>query len=127
MTVKVNAVRRLSRAAVVGALAVGLAVGLAACGPAKPTVVPSDEGVTPAVTVQVIDNKFVPADVQVAPGEAVRWVFEGVMEHDVVARDRSFVSGLMSKGSYTHVFGAVGEFAYDCSIHPEMTGSVTVR
>ncbi|MGJ0204302.1 amicyanin [Leucobacter sp. gxy201] len=101
-------------------------LALAGCAAGKPEVVPSDDEVKAAVTVRVIDNEFVPAEVTIAPGQAVRWVFEGTMEHDVVAEDGSFVSGLTTEGSYTHVFGEVGENPYDCSIHPEMTGTVTV-
>lgn len=103
-----------------------LAATLAACS-ATPEPVPSDEGVEPAVVVKVIDNKFEPSDVEIAPGEAVQWVFEGrSAKHDVVADDGSFVSELMYEGTYTHVFDEAGEFGYDCSIHPEMTGVVRV-
>lgn len=108
--------------------AVGLVAALSGCTAGKPPVVPSDEGVDPVVTVRVIDNEYVPAEVQVAPGDAVQWVFEGVSaKHDVVAADGSFVSELVSTGTYTHVFDDAGEFPYDCSIHPEMTGVVTVE
>jgi len=121
-----RAIRAVVRTA--AALAAGvLLCTLAACSSVKPAPVPSDTGVEPAVTVQVVDNRFVPANVEIAAGEAVRWVFEGPGEHDVVASDGSFVSELVSSGEYVHVFGAAGSFAYDCSIHPEMVGTVTVR
>ena len=101
---------------------------LAACAPQKkPATVPSAAGVQADVTVAVIDNKFEPANVEVKPGQAVRWVFSGVMEHDVVAEDGSFVSELQASGEYVHVFEKVGDYHYDCSVHPEMTGVVTVR
>lgn len=113
-------------AAAVGAIA--LAAALTACGSAaKPEVVPSATGVEAAVTVRVIDNRYEPAEVEIEAGQAVRWVFEGSMEHDVVADDGSFVSELQTTGEYIHVFVEAGEFAYDCSIHPEMTGKITVR
>ena len=79
------------------------------------------------MTVAVIDNTFEPANVEVKPGQAVRWVFSGVMEHDVVAEDGSFVSELQASGEYVHVFAKAGDYPYDCSVHPEMTGVVTVR
>lgn len=108
--------------------AVSLVTALSACSAGKPPVVPSDEGVDPVVTVRVIDNEYVPAEVEVKPGDAVQWVFEGVSaKHDVVAEDGSFVSELVSTGTYTHVFEDAGVFPYDCSIHPEMTGVVTVE
>lgn len=110
-----------------GFVAAALAGVLAACSTGKPEPVPSDEGVEPVVTVMAIDNKYEPAQVEVKPGQAVRWVFAGSMEHDVVAADGSFVSELQLSGEYVHVFEEAGEFAYDCSIHPEMTGVVVVR
>ncbi|MBP6684507.1 MAG: cupredoxin domain-containing protein [Leucobacter sp.] len=113
------------------AAAVGVAVlafGLAACSAEKPPVVPSDDGAKVSVTVRVIDNKFEPSDITIQQGQAVNWVFEGASsEHDVVAKDGSFVSELMMEGSYTHVFDEPGAFDYLCSIHPEMRGLVTVE
>lgn len=107
------------------ALAFG-AVGCAA--PGKPDVVPSDDaaGAAGGVTVQVVDNRYEPATVEISAGEAVTWEFGGSMDHDVVAEDGSFVSELAESGSYTHVFDEPGEYAYDCSVHPEMTGVVRV-
>lgn len=104
-----------------------LATGLSGCAEAKPEVVPSDTGVEPAVTVRVADNRYEPAEVEIAVGQAVRWVFEGANKHDVVAADGSFVSDLVYDGEYVHVFDEAGEFPYDCSIHPEMAGVVRVE
>lgn len=105
-----------------------LLVSLAACAPSKPPLVPSDDGATPAVTVRVVDNKFIPDTVDIKAGEAVLWVFEsGAAKHDVVADDGSFVSELQYEGTYTKTFADPGSFGYDCSIHPEMTGVVNVE
>lgn len=117
----------LARATALAA-AVALTVSLAACSAGKPEVVPSDDGVEPAVIVRVIDNAYEPSEVTIQPGQAVQWVFEGrSAKHDVVAKDGSFVSELDYEGTYTHVFDEAGEFEYDCSIHPEMRGIVTVE
>lgn len=119
--------RRSMLAGVAGIVGLGAALTLAGCAsPGKPAEVPSDDGVKAVVTVRVVDNEFIPAEVEIGPGQGVRWVFEGKMEHDVVAADGSFVSKLMMDGSYTHLFDTAGEFAYDCSVHPEMTGVVRV-
>lgn len=111
----------------VGFTGLGVVGLLTACAPSSPTPVPSDDDAEDvAVTVQVSDNKYEPAEVTVRPGQAVRWEFLGPAKHDVVADDRSFVSELVREGSYTHIFDAAGEFPYLCSIHPEMRGLVTV-
>ena len=120
-----NVMRRI--AAAVTALI--LVAAFTACSPQKPEVVPSAElpsGFKPAVTVHVIDNRYEPAEVEIEAGEAVRWVFEGRMDHDVVAEDGSFVSELITAGEYIHVFDEPGEWRYDCSVHPEMVGTITV-
>ena len=118
----------LGRRAFGGLMVAAMAGVLAACAPRKkPAAVPSAVGVQAEVTVAVIDNRFEPADVEVKPGQAVRWVFSGVMEHDVVAEDGSFVSELQTSGEYVHVFEKAGDYPYDCSVHPEMTGVVSVR
>ncbi|MFV0432705.1 MAG: amicyanin [Leucobacter sp.] len=111
---------------VLGVFGIVATTGLAGCAPSKPALVPSDDDAKAAVTVRAFDNAYDPPEVEVAPGTAVRWVFEGPAEHDVVAADGSFVSELMREGSYTHLFVEEGEFLYDCSIHPEMTGVVRV-
>lgn len=102
-------------------------LSLSACAPQKPDLVPSDSSSSPTVTVYAIDNRFEPQNVEIEVGQSVRWVFTGTSEHDVVAQDGSFVSELMVSGEYIHVFDEAGTYAYDCSIHPEMIGSVTVR
>ncbi len=122
-----NAWRVAVRGIAASLAVLALAVVTACSAPDKPEVVPSDTNAEPAVTVRVIDNRYEPAEVEIAAGEAVRWVFEGSMEHDVVAQDASFVSALQSEGEYVHVFEEPGEWAYDCSIHPEMTGQIIVR
>jgi len=107
-------------------IGIGISMSLSACAPGKPEPVPSDDGAKATVTVRVVDNVYEPAEVEVKAGEAVRWVFEGPGEHDVVSDDRGFVSELMPEGSYTHLFEETGDYAYLCSIHPEMRGIVHV-
>lgn len=109
-----------------GIIGFGATVALAGCAPSKPELVPSDDSAKAAITVRAYDNAFEPREIEIEPGQAVRWEFEGPAEHDVVAEDGSFVSELQRTGSYTHVFDASGEFPYDCSVHPEMTGIVRV-
>lgn len=104
-------------------------VTLAACTSTDDQLVPSDplpDDPAAVVTVRVVDNSFEPAEVQLKAGQAVRWVFEGQAQHDVMAEDGTFVSELMRSGEYVHVFDEAGEWKYVCSVHPEMIGLVTV-
>lgn len=123
--------KELSRRGVIGGIAgvfgIAAVASLTGCGGGKPEAVPSDDDAEAAVTVRAFDNAYDPPEVEIAPGQAVRWEFDGPAEHDVVAADGSFVSELMTGGSYTHRFAEAGDFPYDCSVHPEMTGVVRVR
>lgn len=119
-------IRRILMHALGAAVTVGLLAGLAACATTKPEVTPSADDADPAVTVRAYDNAYDMPEIDITEGEAVRWVFEGQNEHDVVAQDASFVSELMRQGSFTHVFDEAGSYEYDCSIHAEMKGVVNV-
>ncbi|GAA1781657.1 hypothetical protein GCM10009768_08300 [Leucobacter iarius] len=117
--------RRALLGGALGLVGVG-AAALVGCTPAKPKFVPSEDGVQAAVTVKVVDNAYEPAEVSIAPGQAVRWEFIGPDQHDVIQSDGEFASKLQREGSYTHRFAKAGDYAYLCSIHPEMKGVVHV-
>jgi plastocyanin len=47
--------------------------------------------------------------------------------HNIAADDLSFLSGNMLPGSrFQHSFQTAGSYAYHCSIHPTMKGTITV-
>ena len=47
--------------------------------------------------------------------------------HAINADDLSFLSGNLTPGrSFEHAFGTPGSYAYHCSIHPAMKGTITV-
>lgn len=118
--------RTLLRGALIAG-ASGVALALVGC-EGEPVPVPSDDHAdTVTEIVRIVDNAYVPEQVTVRPGQAVQWVWESVDQHDVVADDRSFVSELQYEGQYTHIFEETGEYPYECSIHPEMRGTVTVE
>lgn len=118
--------RRTFVAGLAGTVGIGAAVGLTGCSP-TPEPTPSADDVEAVVVVQAVDNAYEPGEVTIQRGQAVRWDFVGTQQHDVVADDGSFVSELMTEGSFTHVFDEAGEFPYICSIHPEMQGVVSVE
>ena len=81
----------------------------------------------PAVTVHIRGFAFVPAVVRVVPGTAVRFVNDDSEAHTVTSSDKRFDSGgLDTNDAWTHVFSAVGTYAYFCALHPYMKGSVVV-
>ena len=80
-----------------------------------------------ARSVEMGDNFFNPPNAAVEPGSTITWTNNGEEPHTVTADDGSFDSGVLNPGdSYTVAFGGQGTVTYHCTIHPEMTGSVTV-
>jgi plastocyanin len=100
--------------------AVALATaGCASQGSAGPP--PSVEG--PAVGVG--DYRFEPASLTVEEGATVTWVWEGRAPHDVVGQ--GFESPDQSSGTFRQTFEQPGTYAYECTLHPGMEGSIVVE
>jgi plastocyanin len=74
--------------------------------------------------VDVLDNKFVPKTINVAPGDTVTWDFKGAVDHNVTGD--GFKSGNKKSGSYEHQFNSAGDYPYVCTIHQGMDGTVVV-
>jgi len=71
---------------------------------------------------------FSPGSVTVAVGDTVTWTNSDAQAHTATADDGSWDTGTLGNGaSGTITFSSAGTFAYECSIHPEMTGTVTVQ
>ena len=78
--------------------------------------------------VRIADFAFTPGTVKARVGQKVRWEHQDAgVTHTVTALDGSFSSGGLHEGeAFTHVFRRAGSFAYRCSIHPTMRGTVKV-
>ena len=68
---------------------------------------------------------FSPSHVTIQKGQTVVWEFEDTVAHNVVAG--SFKSKDITKGVYKYRFDQTGKYSYKCTIHPSMTGDVTVQ
>ena len=80
-----------------------------------------------AWSVSIEDFYFEPSEAAIQPGDTVTWTNEGNHPHTVTADDGSFDSGPLQPGeSFSYTFQNPGVVPYYCSIHPFMTGSVSV-
>ena len=78
-------------------------------------------------TVSIRDFSFEPTQLSVEPGTTVTWTNEGNEPHHVTADNGLFDSGMLYPGdSYSVQFDGVGTVSYYCTIHPSMTGGITV-
>jgi plastocyanin len=101
-----------------GALFIGWAgLGMAAV-PAAPT----------THTIVIVGMKFVPESLTVRRGDTVRWVNEDFFPHTATAQDRSFDSGdIGTNKTWAYVAKHDGTFAYVCTLHPTMKGTLIVK
>jgi plastocyanin len=77
--------------------------------------------------VSVADFQFTPATLTVEVGDTVVWTFDGSVAHTTTATGGQWDSGTKAPGTtYAVTFTAEGTFPYLCTIHPSMTGTITV-
>ena len=87
-------------------------------------------GSTPVQTnsVSVSDNFFSPVAVQVPVGTTVTWTWaSGASAHNVTFTDGQASGDKTGGATFSRTFNAAGTFAYHCTIHPGMDGSVIVQ
>jgi plastocyanin len=81
-----------------------------------------------SVAVQIQGYAFTPAETTIPAGAIVAWTNLDTVPHTVTAVDGSFDSGNLGPGeTYVHAFETAGTFAYVCSYHPSMQGTITVE
>jgi plastocyanin len=84
-------------------------------------------GATQVERVRIIDNAFRPQNLTIARGTVVRWVNRGSRTHTTTSNTTGLWNHSLSPGdSFRHRFRRAGTFAYHCTIHTEMTGTITV-
>jgi plastocyanin len=82
----------------------------------------------PAGAVSIANMSFSPASLTVYVGTTVTWTNNDAMAHTVTSDGSSFDSGNIAPGGkYSRTFSTAGSFPYHCTIHPTMTGTVTVK
>jgi plastocyanin len=96
-----------------GALVAGLVAG---------TALAADQAV------DIAGQAFDPASVTVSIGDSVTWTNADGVAHTATADDASFDTGnIAAGGSDSITFATAGSFPYHCTIHPAMTGTITVQ
>jgi plastocyanin len=80
------------------------------------------------IAVTIINFGFTPQKVVIPVGGSVTWTNKDDIAHTATASDNSFDSGNLANGqSWTHVFTKAGRYAYVCTYHPNMTGTIVVQ
>jgi len=86
-------------------------------------------GQNPSNLVRIYNFAFSPQNLTVSVGDTVTWRNDDGMPHTVTSDQGSELgSPSLSQGhTYQHIFNHAGSFPYHCTIHPGMTGQITVQ
>jgi len=95
--------------------------------PLEPT--PGEPPATPPQIEVVIEGfAFNPDTLNIPVGTTVVWYNNDSVDHTVTARDNSFDSGRISPNeTFEYTFQQSGTLEYYCTIHPSMTGKVSIE
>lgn len=83
---------------------------------------------TPGATVEIDNFVFSPGRLTIKAGTTVTWTNRDDIPHTVASATRAFKSKAMDTDeSFSFTFSTPGEYAYFCSLHPHMTGTIVVE
>jgi plastocyanin len=91
---------------------------------------PAAQDKTAATEVKIDNFSFAPQNLTVAVGTTVTWTNRDDIPHTVVSTDdpRAFKSKVLDTDEkFSFTFSKPGTYPYFCSVHPKMTGKVTVQ
>jgi plastocyanin len=77
-------------------------------------------------SVAISGFSFQPGNVTIRQGGTVTWTNNDNVAHTVTFSDNTGSAQLQQGGTYSRQFNTTGVYNYRCSIHPYMTGVVTV-
>ena len=78
--------------------------------------------------VQIDQYAFLPQRITVKPGTTVTWTNDDDDSHTVASSAKLFKSGPLDTGDkFSFTFTTPGTYAYFCSVHPQMTGTIVVE
>jgi plastocyanin len=103
--------------------------GTTAGGQATTTAGPGTSSASGGAQVTLQNFAFSPTSVTVKVGDTVTWTNKDSTGHTVTADDgTTFTSPTMATGAtFSFTFTKAGTYAYHCSIHPSMTGTIVVQ
>jgi len=93
-----------------------------------PAAAPAAAVAGPVKTIVINRLAYTQPQIEIAAGTTVIWKNDDQLAHTVTADDASFDSGMIpTGGSWSYTFTTPGTFAYHCTPHPFMKGTVVVK
>jgi plastocyanin len=110
---------------------IGLAVGCSSNSPTTPSGGTGVTGTPVSIVSQasiLTNTAYSPNPIAIAAGGTITWTNNDTVAHTSTGDDGSWSSGTIAPGAnFSRTFASAGTFAYHCTIHPGMVGTVTVR
>lgn len=80
-------------------------------------------------SINIQNSAFSPSALTVKQGDTVLWTNMDSMSHTITSDSGGeLASPNINNGqAYSHIFNTIGTFAYHCSIHPYMKGTIIVE
>jgi plastocyanin len=79
------------------------------------------------VAVKIDNFTFGPQELKVKAGTTVTWTNGDDIPHTVVSPNNFRSKVMDTDGTYSFTFTTPGTYKYFCSLHPHMTGTITVE
>jgi len=77
--------------------------------------------------ISIVNFAFTPSSVSINVNDSVKWTWAG-SPHSTTSDTGLWESGVQGTGAtFTHTFASAGSFPFHCSVHPFMTGTITVQ
>jgi plastocyanin len=84
-------------------------------------------GIAAKHTVEIDGSTYKPATIVVKKGDSVTWVNKEPFPHTATAAGKFDSKSIAANGKWTWRANAAGEYAYICTLHPNMKGVVKVQ
>ncbi len=76
--------------------------------------------------VQARDSVFSPVTISIRTGTRIRWTNTGRLVHTTTSNQSLWDDTMAPGETFVRRFSSPGSFAYRCTIHRDMTGTITV-
>jgi plastocyanin len=95
---------------------------------AAPGLVPGGAVTGPLVQSGMREMQYISTTLDITVGTTIEWKNDDPLPHTVTADDGSFDSGLITEGEvWRYTFMRAGTYAFHCTPHPFMVGTVVVK
>ncbi|SHG48846.1 Cupredoxin-like domain-containing protein [Fodinibius roseus] len=78
-------------------------------------------------TVEIKQMKFVPAKIEVTPGDSVKWINRDIVAHNVAEETNNLWQSTELQNGDTFTIEIKEKASYLCTFHPVMKGKVMLK